>query len=106
MATGIDWKDFYRGAKKTMGPRLRDLRGRDRDDWLATIGLEKRNVTADVFGAIGLIAVGCGIGVAIGMLFAPKRGEELRREMNEKVRSQAGKLGAGAEAGRPPGYAS
>jgi hypothetical protein len=105
MATRIDWKDLYSMAKKNVGPKWRDLRDRDSDDWLTSVGLEKRNVAADIFGAIGLIAVGCGLGVALGMLFAPKKGDELRKEMTEKLRGQASKL-SGEARNQPSGYSS
>ncbi len=101
----IDWKDFYKSAKKNVRPTYKQLRKMDSDDWLASIGLERRNVAADVFGTVGLLTIGCGIGFALGMLFAPKRGEELRREWNEKLRPS--RL-AGQEPKTPatPGYAS
>ncbi len=103
MAMG--WKDWYKAAKKNVRPTYRQIRKMDSDDWLAAIGLEKRNVTADVLGALGLVTVGCGIGFALGLLFAPKKGEELRRDFNQRLRGQA-RVTASETAPAPSGYAS
>jgi hypothetical protein len=81
-----EWKDFYSTAKRNVGPRYRKMRRWDADDWLATVGLERRNVAADLFGALGFIALGAGVGFAMGLVFAPKRGVELRRDVEARLR--------------------
>jgi hypothetical protein len=61
----------------------------DRDDFLASIGLERRNVAADVAGAFGFVLLGCAIGVGVGLLLAPKAGSEFREDLNRKIKTQA-----------------
>lgn len=89
----MEWKDVYRAAKRGAGPKFRQLRRRDTDDWLASIGLERRNVVADLFGALGFVAIGAGVGFALGLVFAPKRGSELRRDIESRLRSEAERTG-------------
>jgi hypothetical protein len=38
-----------------------------------------------IFGMVGTLLLGVGIGVGIGILIAPARGEETRRDLNDKV---------------------
>lgn len=102
----MDWKDLYKAARRRAGPGYRQLRRMDADDWLATVGLERRNVAADIFGALGLLALGSGLGLAMGLLFAPKRGEELRRDVNERLRGAGARPGPSEGRTSPPGYAS
>lgn len=93
----IEWKEF-RKAAKSRRPRYRHLRRMDRDDWLASIGLERRNVAADVFGALGLLALGAGIGFTLGLFYAPKSGAQFRREVGERWRGRMEHETAHAEA--------
>jgi hypothetical protein len=84
--------------------KLSDLRKLDRDDLLRLIGLEERTPAGDVLGGLGLFAVGMLVGAGLGLLFAPKRGEEIRGQMGDIIRRrgrQAEELGErfGAEAG-------
>ncbi len=101
----VEWKDVYGVAKRGVGPKFRQLRRRDTDDWLASIGLERRNVVADLFGALGFIAVGTGVGFALGLIFAPKRGSELRRDIESRLRSEGERSGVRQQGGTSP-YAS
>ncbi len=68
----MDWKDYYEVASKGIKPRYRARWRKDADKWLAGLGLERRNVTSDVFGALGLLALGTGIGFAIASLYGPE----------------------------------
>ncbi|MFM2153814.1 MAG: hypothetical protein RL199_2249 [Pseudomonadota bacterium] len=101
MAT--DWRDFSRSATAGLAPTYRRLKNGDLDDWLATVGLERRNLGIDVLGAVGYVAVGLGLGVVAGLLFAPRRGVELRQTVKERL---AGKVPRTFESEPPPGYAS
>lgn len=72
----MDWKD------------LKKLRNMDRDDLLELVGLERSSPTGDFFTGLGLFAVGMLVGAGLGLLFAPKRGEEIRNQMSEAWRSR------------------
>lgn len=52
---------------------------------LDMIGLERRHSTAErVAGICALFGAGVLVGVGVGMLFAPRKGEELRGELKER----------------------
>lgn len=72
----MDWKD------------LKKLRNMDRDDLLDMMGLERSTPTGDFFTGLGLFAVGMLVGAGLGLLFAPKRGEEIRSQMSEAWRNR------------------
>jgi hypothetical protein len=97
----MDWKELSRSATSGIAPTYRKLRRRDFDDWLATVGLERRDVGVDVLGAATWLAIGLGLGVVAGLFFAPRRGVELRQSVKERL---AGKVST-FEA-PPAGYAS
>jgi hypothetical protein len=60
----------------------------DRDDILERMGLERRTPTGDFFTGLGLFAVGVLVGAGLGLMFAPKRGEEIRSALNEAWRNR------------------
>ncbi len=79
----------------------------DRDMLLKQVGLEERTPGSDFLTGLGLFSVGVLVGAGLGMLFAPRRGEDVRAWMSEQWRSRSGKLAEtaqqmGAEAGIPP----
>jgi hypothetical protein len=80
----------------------------DRDLLLKRIGLEERSPGSDFLTGLGLFSVGVLVGAGLGLLFAPKRGEDMRAMMTDAWRSRsAGRPGEGthpmgAEAGVPP----
>jgi hypothetical protein len=79
--------------KKSGLKALKYLQDVDRDDVLEAIGLqERRSALATTFGSIGIFALGCLVGVGLGMAFAPKPGNELRNELGDKVRRKAQEL--------------
>jgi hypothetical protein len=55
----------------------------DRDELLERLGLERRTPTGDFFTGLGLFAVGVLVGAGLGLMFAPKRGEEIRSALND-----------------------
>jgi hypothetical protein len=99
----MDWTDISRSATSGLAPTYRKFKNRDLDDWLASVGLERRNVGVDLLGAVGYVALGIGIGVAAGLFFAPSRGAELRRTVKERL---AGKVPPAFGSESPAGYAS
>ena len=60
----------------------------DRDDLLERIGLERRTPAGDFFTGLGLFAVGVLVGAGLGLMFAPKRGDEMRSALNEAWRNR------------------
>ncbi|HEX9401145.1 MAG TPA: YtxH domain-containing protein [Anaeromyxobacter sp.] len=60
----------------------------DRDVVLERLGLERRTPTGDFFTGLGLFSVGVLVGAGLGLMFAPKRGEEIRSALNEAWRSR------------------
>jgi len=81
----------------------------DRDALLRQLGLEQRSPGSDFFTGLGLFAVGVLVGAGLGLLFAPRRGEDMRSMVGEAIRKPDGgrlaEIGQqiGAEAGMPPG---
>lgn len=80
---------FIDYMKANVRPGYRKMRKMDRDDWLKGIGLRRANPGAEVAGAIGYLLLGCGIGIAAGLLMARKPGSQLRREVSDKLRTGA-----------------
>ncbi len=79
----------------------------DRDDMLKRVGLEQRTPASDVFTGLGLFAVGVLVGAGLGLMFAPRRGDEMRQLVGEawKNRGRAGQdfhEHMGVESGLPP----
>jgi hypothetical protein len=77
----------------------------DRDAILDRLGLEERTPAGDFFTGLGLFSIGVLVGAGLGLMFAPKRGEEMRAALNEAWRNRgrtAQELrDLGAEAGVP-----
>ncbi len=60
----------------------------DRDAILDRLGLEERTPAGDFFTGLGLFAVGVLVGAGLGLMFAPKRGEDMRAALNEAWRNR------------------
>jgi len=82
----------------------------DRDRLLRQIGLEQRSPGNDFFTGLGLFSIGVLVGAGLGLLFAPRRGEDMRAMVSEAWRkrdphrvAEAGRE-IGAEAGLPVGH--
>lgn len=43
-------------------------------------------------GGVGLFALGCVVGASVGLLFAPRRGKELRHQLQDRVSSMTPRL--------------
>jgi hypothetical protein len=79
----------------------------DRDEILRRMGLEERTPAGDVFTGLGLFAVGILVGAGLGLMLAPKRGNEMRQMVGEawKNRGRAGQVfqrEVGVDTGLPP----
>lgn len=65
---------------------VKDLKKLDKDDMLNLIGLETRRGPADwVLPALGAFSVGLLAGAAIGLMLAPKPGNELRNDLRNRL---------------------
>ena len=57
------------------------------NDVLAAVGLQRHKAPIDyVLPALGIFGAGLLVGAGVGLMFAPKRGEELRHDMSERLR--------------------
>ncbi len=82
-------------------------RGLDRDVLLERLGLERRTPAGDFLTGLGLFSIGVLVGAGLGLIFAPKRGDEMRSALNEAWRSRARRgqelqRDLGVEGGMPP----
>jgi hypothetical protein len=69
---------------------------------LSEMGLEKRRtVTELILTSIGIFSAGVLVGGALGVLFAPKSGRELRHDISDKLHHAAKEMKNGAEELRP-----
>ncbi len=64
----------------------------DRDELLRRMNLEERSPTGDFFTGLGLFSVGVLVGAGLGLLFAPRTGEEMRETMMDAWRSRGGRM--------------
>ena len=77
---------------------VNDLKKMDKDDLLNLIGLETRKDTTDyLLPALGAFTVGVLLGVGVGLMLAPKPGNELRNDLRNRFESGREAIaGAGA----------
>jgi hypothetical protein len=62
-----------------------DLKKLDKDELLNLIGLETRKDTTDyLLPALGAFTVGVLLGVGVGLMLAPKPGNELRNDLRNR----------------------
>lgn len=67
---------------------LKDLKKLEKDDLLNLIGLETRKDTTDLLlPALGAFTVGVLLGVGVGLMLAPKPGNELRNDLRNRLQS-------------------
>lgn len=77
----MSWRAAKKATKWDAARKM--LANLDRDDMLARIGLEERSPKSDWFGGLGLFALGMLVGAGMGVLFAPRRGDEVRSMMTD-----------------------
>ncbi len=97
------------GGRNAMAMTWKAMRkALDRDEILRRVGLEERTPTGDFFTGIGLFSLGVLVGAGLGLMFAPKRGDEMRAALNEAWRNrtrtpQDFQRDLGMEGGAAPG---
>jgi hypothetical protein len=60
----------------------------DKDALLERLGMEEKTPATDVFGSLGLFAVGILVGAGLGLMFAPRRGEEMRSMVGDAIKNR------------------
>jgi hypothetical protein len=62
---------------------LKDL---DREDVLGWVGLQSRRTALDaLLPSLGIFGVGLLVGAGVGLLLAPKSGQELREDLRDRL---------------------
>ncbi|HZH02191.1 MAG TPA: YtxH domain-containing protein [Myxococcaceae bacterium] len=62
------------------------LKGLDRDEMLNWIGLQTRRTAADaLLPTLGIFSIGLLVGAGLGLLLAPKSGQELREDLRNRL---------------------
>jgi len=66
-----------------MWSKLKDLEG---DDVLSWVGLQSRRTTLDtLLPSLGIFSVGLLVGAGVGLLLAPKSGQQLREDLRSRI---------------------
>jgi hypothetical protein len=80
--------------------KLQDIKNMDKDDVLATLGLEaRRTYGSRMLTTLGTFGIGLLVGAGVALLLAPKAGSALRQDLRAKLRRD-GKGEAVGENGR------
>jgi hypothetical protein len=85
---------------RTLRKRLPDV---DKDDLLDLVGLESRRSTGDkLVPALALFGAGVLVGVGLGLMLAPKPGNQLREDLKAKLNKGNGATDDKKPAVAPP----
>ena len=72
---------------------MKNPMGYEINDVLELLGLQRRSsMLRFVLPAVGLLALGAGMGVATGVLLAPSSGRRLRRDMGDRLDQMRGRV--------------
>lgn len=82
MGNNVDIKKLVENAQRQASSTY----DRSVDAVLDRLGLEpKRSTMEVVLPALGVFGAGIAVGAALGILFAPKRGDELRSDLRHRI---------------------
>jgi hypothetical protein len=62
-----------------------EMRGERYDKMLGRMGLQRQDSSGNIMSSMGMFGIGMAVGVTLGMMFAPKRGQELRSQAKHKI---------------------
>lgn len=83
---------------------FRRIRNVEPDDILRQVGLQpRRNGVTTFLSAAGVFATGIVLGATLGMAFAPRKGEHIRRDVRAKAETMKARVGQYKERARPGG---
>lgn len=78
----MDW----RKALNQINSQVSNTYGQGREAMLDRMGLEPKRHSSDfILPAISIFSAGIVVGAALGVLFAPKRGQEVRGDIRHKL---------------------
>jgi hypothetical protein len=84
-------------AEEDGAMNMNDIRKFSKEDVLGILGLEpRRSAASTLFGSLGLLGLGLIVGAGAALLMAPRSGEQLRRELGERLDGTARRLAEGA----------
>jgi hypothetical protein len=79
----------------------------DRDDLLRLLARRRSRMRSDdILSAVGLLGTGLLIGAGLALLFAPKSGRELRKQMSDRMEEARSSLGGESSERRQGGSTS
>ena len=67
---------------------LKALRNLDSDDLLGALGLQRSSSADWVAPALTALGVGILVGAGLGLMLAPKSGQELRQDLRERLNGE------------------
>ncbi len=68
---------------------LKALKGLDGDDVLEALGLQRRGSLDWVAPAVTALGVGLLVGAGLGLMLAPKAGDELRQDLRNRLQGDS-----------------
>ena len=76
-----------------------------KEDIAAAVGMQARSsASGDLLTVLGIFGTGIILGAGLALLFAPKAGDEMRRDIAEKVGEVGKRLQASASSAAPPSH--
>lgn len=90
MISRIALEEAARNAAKNQWRKARKSGAFERDMWLHRVGLTSYSPTREAVRGVSLFLAGAAIGGILGLLFAPKSGEEFRSDLAERSRMRTG----------------
>ena len=100
--------EYIATARKGTNMTIEDLLQAlpSKNDIAGAIGMQPRHTIAqDVTSVLGLFGTGMIVGAGLALLFAPKPGQELRKDIAEKVSAGMEQAGLQSESDTPRSHA-